>query len=86
MRARVDVHSLEVVSELGRLGVRLVMQRAVDEGVEAWVGRARHKRRAEAAPGRRNGYRPRRLKAGEGEVLAEVPQVRDACASFTSRL
>src|SRR5262249_14133523 len=30
--------------------------------------------------------RPRRLKTGEGEVVVEVPQVRDACAPFTSRL
>ena len=58
---RVDVHPLEVVSELGRLGVRLVLQRVGEEEVEAWLGRARYQRRGEAAPGRRNGYRPRRL-------------------------
>jgi len=83
---RVDVHPLELVSELGRLGVRLVLQRAVEEEVEAWLGRARYERRAEAAPGKRNGYRPRRLQTGEGEVVVEVPQVRDACAPFTSKL
>ena len=83
---RVDVHPLEVVSELGRLGVRLVLQRAVEEEVDDWLGRARYERRAKAAPGKRNGYRPRRLQTGEGEIVVEVPQVRDACAPFTSKL
>jgi len=36
---RVDVHPLELVSELGRLGVRLVLQRAVEEEVDDWLGR-----------------------------------------------
>ena len=31
---RVDVHPLAVVSELGRLGVRLVLQRALEEEVD----------------------------------------------------
>lgn len=83
---RLDVHPLELVSELGRLGVRLVLQRAVEEEVDDWLGRARYERRADAVPGRRNGYRPRRLKTGEGEIVVEVPQVREACAPFTSRL
>jgi transposase-like protein len=83
---RVDVHPLEVVSELGKLGVRLVLQRAVEQEVDDWLGRARYERHAEAAPGKRNGYRPRRVQTGEGEIVVEVPQVRDACAPFTSKL
>ncbi len=83
---RVDVHPLDVVSELGRLGARLVLQRAVEEELDEWLGRARYERRPEAAPGKHNGYRPRRLKTGDGEVVVEVPQVRDACAPFTSKL
>jgi putative transposase len=84
--ARLDVHPLEVVGELGRLGARLVLQRAVEEEVDEWLGRARYERRPEAAPGKRNGYRPRRLKTGEGEVVVEVPQVREAGSPFTSKL
>jgi transposase-like protein len=83
---RVEVHPLELVSELGKLGVRLVLQRAVEEEVDAWLGRARYERRAGAAPGKRNGYRPRRLQTGEGEIVVELPQVREACAPFTSKL
>jgi putative transposase len=85
-RERADVHPLDVVSEVGRLGVRLVLQRAVEEEVDDWLGRARYERRVEAAPGKRNGYRPRRLKTAEGEVVVELPQVRDASSPFTSRL
>jgi transposase-like protein len=70
---RVEVHPLEVVGELGKLGVRLVLQRAVAEEVDDWLGRARYQRRAEAAPGKRNGCRPRRLQTGEGEIVVEVP-------------
>jgi putative transposase len=86
LAGELDAHPFEVVGELGRLGARLVLQRAVEEEVEAWLGRARYERRAEAAPGKRNGYRPRRLRTAEGEPVVEVPQVRDACAPFTSKL
>jgi transposase-like protein len=66
--------------------MRLVLQRAVEEEVDEWLGRARYARRTEAAPGKRNGYRPRRIQTGEGEIVVELPQVRDACAPFTSKL
>jgi transposase-like protein len=46
----------------------------------------RYERWSEAAPGKRNGYRPRRLRTGEGELVVEVPQVREAWALFTSEL
>jgi putative transposase len=83
---RLDVDPVEVVSELGRLGVRLVLQRAVEDEVDDWLGRVRYERSAEAAPGLRNGYRPRRVQTAEGEITVEVPQVRSAPEPFTSRL
>jgi putative transposase len=83
---RVDLHPLEVVGELGRLGVRLVLQRVVEDEVDDWLGRVRYERNAEAAPGKRNGYRPRRVQTAEGEIVVEVPQVRAAPEPFTSRL
>ena len=49
-------------------------------------GRARYERRPDAPPGKRNGYRPRRVQVAEGEVEVEVPQVRDAAEPFTSKL
>jgi putative transposase len=74
------------LSELATLGARLIIQRAVEEEFDAWLGRARYERRPEAPPGKRNGYRPRRLQAAEGELEVEIPQVRAAAEPFTSRL
>ena len=42
---------------LGRLGTRLAIQRAVDEEVAAFLGRAGYERKPEAK-GSRNGHRP----------------------------
>src|SRR3954464_1106024 len=68
----------EALSELARLGARLIIQRAVEEECEAWLGRARYERRPEAPPGLRNGYRPRRLQSAEGELELEIAHVRPA--------
>jgi putative transposase len=74
------------LSELAQLGARLIIQRAVEEEFDAFIGRARYERKPEAPPGKRNGYRPRRLRSAEGEVEVEVPQLREAAAPFTSKL
>jgi putative transposase len=74
------------LSELARLGARLIIQRAVEEEFDAFIGRARYERRPDAAPGKRNGWRPRRLQAAEGELRVELPQLREAAEPFTSKL
>jgi putative transposase len=74
------------LSELAKLGARLIIQRAVEEEFDAFIGRARYERRPDAAPGKRNGWRPRRLRTAEGEVEVEVPQLREAAEPFTSKL
>ena len=74
------------LSELAQLGAKLIIQRAVEEEFDAFIGRARYERRPEAPPGKRNGWRPRRVQTGEGQVEVEVPQLREAAEPFTSRL
>jgi transposase-like protein len=74
-----------MLSELARLGARLIIKRAVEDEFDQWLGRARYERRVEAGPARRNGFRPRRLQTAEGELRIELPQVREA-APFVSRL
>jgi transposase-like protein len=74
------------LSELAHLGAKLIIQRAVEEEFDAFIGRARYERKPEAEPGKRNGYRPRRLQTAEGEVRVELPQVREAAEPFTSKL
>ncbi len=76
----------ETLSELAGLGARLIIQRAVEEEFDAWLGRARYERRPDALPGKRNGFRPRRLQTAEGELQVEVPQIREAADPFVSKL
>ena len=45
-----------------------------------------HERRPEAGPAKRNGFRPRHLQTGEGELRIEVPQVRETAIPFVSKL
>jgi putative transposase len=83
----------ESLSELARLGARLIIQRAVEDEFDAWLGRARYERRAgeqREEPGEesglRNGFRSRRVQTGEGELEIEIPQVRQAAETFASKL
>jgi putative transposase len=76
----------ESLSELAKLGARLIIQRAVEEEFDAWLGRARYERRPDYQRGLRNGFRPRKLQTLEGELQVELPQVREAAAPFVSRL
>src|SRR5215472_4242539 len=75
----------EKVAELGRLGARLVLQRAVEDEVTAFLGRARYERTAEAG-GSRNGTRPKSVQTAEGEIKIDMPQVRGATERFISRV
>jgi putative transposase len=83
----------ESLSELAKLGARLIIQRAVEDEFDAWLGRARYERRPEHqrglrnyGSGLRNGFRPRRLQTAEGELEVEIPQVREAAEPFVSKL
>ena len=83
----------ESLSELARLGARLIIQRAVEDEFDAWLGRARYERRPDYQrglrnyeSGLRNGFRPRKLQTAEGELEVQIPQVREAAEPFVSRL
>ena len=69
----------------------MIIQRAVEEEFDSWLGRARYERRPERQrglrnynSGMRNGFRPRGLQAAEGELRIEIPQAREAAAPFVS--
>ena len=83
----------ESLSELARLGARLIIQRAVEEEFDAWSGRARYERRGASAGGLgdessalRNGFRPRKVHTLEGELEVDIPQARAAAEPFVSKL
>src|SRR5918912_535763 len=75
----------EKLAEVGRLGGRLVLQRAVEDEVTAFLGRARYQRTPEAA-GSRNGTRRKAALTAEGALSVEMPQVRGAAERFISRV
>jgi len=75
----------ERLAEVGRLGARLVLQRAVEDEVTEFLGRARYERMPEAR-GSRNGVRPRRVQTAEGELEVQMPQLRDTADQFVSRV
>jgi transposase-like protein len=83
----------ESLSELARLGARLIIQRAVEEEFDGWLGRARYERRPleqreerSEESGLRNGFRSRTIQTAEGELQVEIPQVRQAAETFASKL
>lgn len=75
----------EKLAELGRLGARLVLQRAVEDEVSAFLGRARYERTDEAS-GSRNGTRPKSVQTAEGKIKIDMPQVRGTAERFISRV
>jgi transposase-like protein len=83
----------ESLSELAKLGARLIIQRAVEDEFDAWLGRACYERRpahqrglCNSDSGLRNGFRPRKVQTLEGELQVEIPQVREAAEPFVSKL
>ena len=82
----------ESLSELAKLGARLIIQRAVEDEFDAWLGRARYERRPDyqrglrTTAGLRNGFRPRRCRPPRASSQVEIPQVREAAEPFVSKL
>ncbi len=62
-----------------------MLQRAVEEEVAAFLGRARYER-TPTANGSRNGTRPKPIQTAEGEISIAMPQVRNTAEQFVSRV
>jgi transposase-like protein len=75
----------ERLAEVGRLGARLVLKRALEEEVAELLGRARYER-APGTRGSRNGVRARRVQTAESELEVQMPQLRDTADRFVSRI
>ena len=68
---RVLLHGLDepdALSQVGRLGAQLVLQRAVEDELTVFLGRARYER-TDQPTGSPNGHRPRRIQTAEGELV-----------------
>lgn len=86
---------VEVIEDVARLGARLIIQTAVEDEVDAFLGRARYQRTASAAsgdeeapvrPGYRNGHCPTTVKTTSGPITIARPKLRGTTEKFASRL
>lgn len=71
------------LSEITRLGARMMIQSALEEEVTAYLERDYYERLSDKK-GKRNGAKPRTVKTGCGDIQLRMPQVRDAGGPFHS--
>ena len=78
----------DITSMVVRLGIERVVQEMVEEEVTDYLERGHYERRRpeQEHRGYRNGYEPGRIRTAEGEIVVQVPQVRDAPETYRSRL
>ncbi len=65
------------IETIGRLGARLILQRALEEEVSEFLGRGRYERRGEPVS-HRNGYERVTVKTTAGPLALERPRLRNA--------
>ncbi|MFQ5875131.1 MAG: transposase [Dehalococcoidia bacterium] len=73
------------LDQLVRLGAQYLLQRALEEEVQEFLGRGYYRHSGEGR-GWRNGYEPKRVKASLGMLNMAVPQVRATVEPFRSRM
>ena len=76
----------EVLEEVARLGVRLLMQTAIEAEVTEFLGRERYAHGERARAGSRNGHCPTTVKTTTGPVTIDRPKLRGTDEVFASRL
>ena len=78
----------DVTSLVVRLGIERVVQEMVEQEVTDYLERDHYQRRRpeQEHRGYRNGYEPGRIRTAEGEIVVQVPQVRDGPTTYHSRL
>lgn len=76
----------EIMEEVARLGVRLLLQVALETEIDEFLGRGRYARGERTRPGARNGYSPVTIKTTAGPVTLARPKLRGTEDGFASRL
>jgi len=71
------------LTELTKIGARIMLQSAMEEEVTAYLQRDYYERNA-GAQGSRSGSKPRTVKIGSGDIGIRMPQVRNAGEPFHS--
>jgi transposase-like protein len=77
-----------LLSTLAQLGLRDLLQQALQQEQEDFLGRSHYERQSkqQARRGYRNGYEEAALPTAEGKVNVRVPQVRGASTPYRSTL
>jgi putative transposase len=76
----------DVLEEVARLGVRLLMQTAIEAEVTEFLGRDRYAHGERAREGSRNGHCPTTIRTTAGPVTIHRPKLRSTDEVFASRL
>lgn len=78
----------DMTSLVIRLGIERVVQEMVEQEVTDHLEREHYQRRRpeQEHRGYRNGYVPGRIRTAEGEIVVQVPQVRDGPGTYRSQL
>ena len=76
----------DVLEDVARLGVRLLMQTALEAEVTEFLGRERYARGDRDREGSRNGNCPTTVKTTAGPVTLQRPKLRNTDEQFASRL
>ena len=71
---------------IAREGARVILEIALSEEVDEFLGRRRYERREEAPAGYRNGSRERTVQCGSGEVSIRKPKIVGAEEPFESKV
>lgn len=77
------VHPLD---QFLKLASTYMLQRALEQEVTEFLGRAHYQRASRRRPGWRNGYESKRLRTTQGVLTLAQPQVRQTDEPFSSRL
>ena len=75
-----------MLEEVARLGVRLIMQAAMEAEATEFLGRKRYARGGRLRSGHRNGYAPVTIKTTAGAIELSRPKLRNTDDPFASRL
>ena len=88
IRAEIDdlFGSQREMEEVARLGVRLLMQTAIEAEVTEFLGRERYSHGKRSRAGSRNGHCPTTIKTTAGPVKIDRPKLRGTDEAFASRL
>ncbi len=75
-----------MLEEVARLGVRLLLQTAIEAEITEFLGRERYAHGDRARPGSRNGHCPTTIKTITGPIIIERPKLWGTDEAFASRL